>query len=124
MRQINFALIFAIGLGLVLFSLENTEPTVIQVVPGYQVQAPLAIELIFAMGIGAVLAWLFSIWNRLQRQVDLLRQRRQLRQKDRKIEDLEQDLQGYKIELEQQRQLPPSEGNQADGENQTQAVAQ
>ena len=124
MRQINFALIFAIGLGLVLFSLENTEPTVIQVVPGYQVQAPLAIELIFAMGIGAVLAWLFSIWNRLQRQVDLLRQRRQLRQKDRKIEDLEQNLQSYKIELEQQRQLPPSEGNQADGENQTQAVAQ
>ncbi|PSP19431.1 MAG: DUF1049 domain-containing protein [Cyanobacteria bacterium QS_8_64_29] len=124
MRQINFALIFAIGLGLVLFSLENTEPTVIQVVPGYQVQAPLAIELIFAMGIGAVLAWLFSIWNRLQRQVDLLRQRRQLRQKDRKIEDLEQDLQGYKIELEQQRKLPPSEGDQADGENQTQAVAQ
>jgi len=124
MRQINFALIFAIGLGLVLFSLENTDPTVIQVLPGYQVQAPLAIELIFAMGIGAVLAWLFSIWNRLQRQVDLLRQRRQLRQKDRKIEDLEQNLQSYKIELEQQRQLPPSEGNQADGENQTQAVAQ
>ncbi len=105
MRQINFLIIFAMCLALVLFSLQNTEPAVIRIVNGIQVQAPLAIELILAMGLGAILAWLFSIWARLQQQLDSLKAKRQIRTKEQRIEQLEQDIERYKTELEQ-LQLP------------------
>ncbi|HEY9610331.1 LapA family protein [Allocoleopsis sp.] len=105
MRQINFLIIFAMCLALVLFSLQNTEPAVIRIINGVQVQAPLAIELILAMGLGAILAWLFSIWARLQQQLDSLKSKRQIRTKEQKIEQLEQDIERYKAELEQ-LQLP------------------
>jgi uncharacterized integral membrane protein len=65
MRQINFLMVFVMCLALVLFSLENTETVVIRIIKDVQVQAPLAIELILAMGLGAVIAWLFSVWTRL-----------------------------------------------------------
>ncbi|MBW4574471.1 MAG: LapA family protein [Aphanothece sp. CMT-3BRIN-NPC111] len=105
MRQINFLIIFALCLALVLFSLENTESAVIQIVQGIQVQAPLSIELIFAMGVGAVIAWLFSVWIRLQRLIESREQIRQSRQKDQRINELEQDIERYKAEIEQ-HQLP------------------
>ncbi len=105
MRQINFLLIFAVCLALVLFSLENTEPAAIQIVQGVQVQAPLAIELILAMGIGAILAWFFSGWGRLQRYLESRYVARQMRSKDERIQELEQDIQRYKAEIEEQ-QLP------------------
>lgn len=107
MRQINFLIIFLICLALVLFSLENTEPTAIQIVQGVQVQAPLCIELIFAMGIGAVLAWIFSIWARLQRLLASREDIRQIRQKDDRISQLEQEVNRQKVEIIQQH-LPPS----------------
>lgn len=105
MRQINFLIIFATGLALVLFSLENTEPTVIHLFKDIQFQAPIAIELILAMGLGAILAWLFSIWTRLQQQLASYQARRQIRSKEEKIEKLEQDVERYKQEVEQ-LQLP------------------
>ncbi|AFZ19484.1 LapA family protein [Allocoleopsis franciscana] len=101
MRQINFLIIFAMCLALVLFSLENTEPAVIRIVNGVQVQAPIAIELILAMGLGAILAWLFSIWTRLQQQLQSLKAKRQIRSKEEQIEKLEQDVERYKAEVEQ-----------------------
>ena len=75
-------------LALVLFSLENTEPAVIRIVNGVQVQAPIAIELILAMGLGAILAWLFSIWTRLQQQLQSLKAKRQIRSKEQQIEKI------------------------------------
>lgn len=101
MRQVNFLIIFATGLALVLFSLENTEPSVIHVFKDIQFQAPIAIELILAMGLGASLAWLFSIWTRLQQQMASYQAKRQIRSKEEKIEQLEQDVERYKTELEQ-----------------------
>jgi uncharacterized membrane protein YciS (DUF1049 family) len=101
MRQLNFLIIFAMCLALVLFSLENTEPAVIRIVNGVQVQAPIAIELILAMGLGAILAWLFSIWTRLQQQLQSFKARRQIRSKEEQIEKLEQDVERYKAEIEQ-----------------------
>ncbi|MBW4648823.1 MAG: LapA family protein [Kastovskya adunca ATA6-11-RM4] len=121
MRQINFVIIFAVCLALVLFSLENTEPVAIQVVNGVQVQAPLSIELILAMGIGAVLAWLFSVWTRLQRQIESRQDLRKLRSKDERIEDLEQNIEQYKAELEEKQQLLPSAETQAEVESVTEA---
>lgn len=105
MRPINFVIIFAVCLALVLFSLENTEPAAIHIVQDVQVQAPLAIELILAMGLGAVLAWLFSVWTRLQQQLSSRKTLRQIRSKEEHIEKLEQDLERYKAEIEEQ-QIP------------------
>lgn len=70
MRQINFLIIFIFCLALVLFGLENPELATIQIVKGIQVQAPLSVELILAMAIGAVVAWLFSLWTRLLRMLE------------------------------------------------------
>ena len=105
MRPINFLMIFAVCLALVLFSLENTEPAAIKIVEGVQLQAPLAIELILAMGLGAILAWFFSVWTRLQQQLASRKAIRQMRSKDERIQELEQDLERYKAEIEEQ-QLP------------------
>jgi len=105
MRPINFLMIFALCLALVLFSLENTEPAVVRIVKDVQVQAPLAIELILAMGLGAVLAWLFSIWARLQKQLESRKVIREIRSKEERIEQLEQDVERYKAEIEE-KQLP------------------
>lgn len=105
MRQINFLIIFVMCLALVLFSLENTEPVAIRIGQDVQVQAPLAIELILAMGLGAVLAWVFSVWARLQQELESRATRRQIRSKEERIGELEQDLERYKAEVEE-RQLP------------------
>lgn len=111
MRQINFLIIFAVCLALVLFSLENTEPAVIRIVEGVQVQAPLSIELILAMGLGASLAWIFSVWSRLQQQLASYQVVRQIRSKEERIQQLEQDVERYKAEIEEQH-LPALSASQ------------
>jgi uncharacterized integral membrane protein len=112
MRQINFLIIFAMCLALVLFSMENTEPASIKIIQDVQVQAPLAIELILAMGLGAALAWVFSIWTKLQQQLESRKVIRQVRSKEEQIQKLEQDLERYKAEIEE-RQLPVLSASQA-----------
>jgi uncharacterized integral membrane protein len=109
MRQVNFVVIFVFCLALVLFGIENTEPAVIHLVEGVELVAPLSIELLLAMGVGAVLAWVFSVWAQIQRSLEL---GKDLRQRETKIQQLEQDVQRYKVELEeQQRLLPASSSN-------------
>jgi uncharacterized integral membrane protein len=105
MRQINFVIIFVICLALVLFGIENTEPATIHVIRGTDIQAPLSVELILAMGIGAVFAWVFSVWNQVQR---ILESRKELRQRDLRIEELEQDVERYRVELQEQQRLLPA----------------
>lgn len=105
MRQVNFVVIFVICLALVLFGIENTEPAVIHVVKGTDLQAPLSIELLLAMGIGAVFAWVFSVWTQIQRSIEASKD---LHQRDQRIEQLEQDVQRYKVELEEQQRLLPA----------------
>lgn len=89
-----------------LFSLQNTEPTTIQIVQGVQLQAPLCVELILATGLGAILAWIFSLWSRMQRMLAYREQQRQDHQKQQRIQTLEQDLERYKAEIEEKRSLP------------------
>lgn len=105
MRILNFFFIFLICLALVLFSLENTEPTTIQIIKGFQVKAPLSVELIIATGFGAILAWIFSLWSRMQRMIASRAETRQVRQKEQRIQALEQDLERYKAELEAKQPL-------------------
>ena len=111
MRQINFLIIFVMALALVLFSLENTEPVPVQIVRDIQFQAPLAIELLIAMGIGAVLAWVFSVWTRLLRLMESHQAVRQIRNKEERIQELEQDVERFKAELEE-KQLPALSASQ------------
>ncbi|MEB3338902.1 MAG: LapA family protein [Leptolyngbyaceae bacterium] len=108
MRQINFVIIFIFCLALVLFSLENTEPASINIVKDLQVQAPLSVELLLAMGLGAVLAWLFSVWTRLQRLINSRQEIQKIRQRDNRIQELEQNVQRYQAEISEQRSLPPA----------------
>ncbi len=105
MRQINFLIIFAMCLAFVLFSLQNNQSTLIQIIPGVELEAPLSVELMLSMGVGAILAWLFGIWSRLQNQLTIFRSRWEIRSKNKKIETLEEDLRQFQMELEQQPQL-------------------
>lgn len=105
MRSLNFFFIFLICLALVLFSIENTEPTAIQVIKGVQIKAPLCVELIVATGLGAVLAWLFSLWSRMQRTLASRQEIRQVREKQQRIQELEQDIERYKAEVEAKQPL-------------------
>jgi hypothetical protein len=108
MRQINFVIIFVICLALVLFGIENTEPAVIHVVRGVQLEAPLSIELIMAMGIGAVLAWVFSVWTQVQK---LLETGKEVRVKETRIQELEENIERYKAEIQEQQRLLPAAQN-------------
>ncbi|MEC4812588.1 MAG: LapA family protein [Scytonema sp. PMC 1069.18] len=106
MKQINFVIIFIVCLALALFTLENTELGTINVVPGLQVQAPIAVELILASGIGAVLAWMYSVWTHWQR---LLTSIPQMRQKNTQIQQLENKVETYEAEIQSLKlALPPS----------------
>ena len=105
MRALNFFFIFLICLALVFFSIENTQPTAIQVINGVQVKAPLCVELIVATGLGAILAWLFSLWSRMQRTLASRQQIRQVREKGQRIQELEQDIERYKAEVEAKQPL-------------------
>jgi len=108
-RQINFVVIFVICLALALFSLQNTDPATIRLIKGLEFQAPLAIELIVAMGIGAVLAWVFNVWAQVQKLLNLRTNRKQVQQQEVQIQSLEHDVERYKAVLEEQRLLPSAE---------------
>lgn len=108
MRQLNFLVLFVVCLALALFSIENTQPSVITIVPGFEISAPLSIELLFAVGSGALIAWMFSLWDQLQRQLEALRNKKTIRKKEQQIQNLEQELQELKAAIappETQKQL-------------------
>ena len=105
MRQLNFVLIFVICLALVLFGIENTELVAIKIIEGVELKAPLSIELILAMGIGAVLAWVFSVWVQVQ---STLSTKEVVEEQVEQIEELQADIERYKAELEEQQRLLPS----------------
>lgn len=110
MRLINFALIFVFCLVMLVFGIENTQVATIKIVEGVEFPAPLSLELFLAMGLGAFLAWLFGVWTRLQRFLAELPTLRQLRKQKARIEQLEQNIEGFKVEMqEQQRLLTSSE---------------
>lgn len=106
MRQLNFMLIFALCLAIALFSIENVQRVTIRVVPGLDIQAPLAIVLILTLGVGAAIAWMFGLWHRLQQQLAYRKVTKEVQEKNQRIEVLEQELASSQTELEQQKLLP------------------
>jgi uncharacterized integral membrane protein len=110
MRVINFLLIFIVCLAVVLFSLQNTELTAIKLIEGVEIQAPLSVELIISMGIGAVLAWTFSLWSRVQQTLGSWQSKREMRKREKRIEELEENMERYQAETEEKQAiLPPAE---------------
>jgi len=99
LRPLNFLLIFAVCLAIALFSIENVQPVTIRLVPGFEFQAPLSITLILALGVGSVIAWMFGLWNRLQQQLAYRKVEKEVKEKNKQIEALEQELQSYQTEL-------------------------
>ena len=98
MRQLNFVVFFIVALALVLFSLQNTSPAPIQIIPQLKVDAPISVELILAMGLGAVLAWIFSVWSGLQKSIDM-------RNKNVQIQNLQETVQNLSVEIEERKRL-------------------
>jgi lipopolysaccharide assembly protein A len=97
-RQLNFVVIFVVALALVLFALENTSPASIQIIPQMKVSAPISVELILAMGLGAVLAWIFSVWSGLQKSIEM-------RNKNVQIQNLQETVQNLSVEIEERKRL-------------------
>jgi lipopolysaccharide assembly protein A len=105
MKQVNFVIIFIFCLALALFTIENTKLATIYIVPGVEVQAPMAVELLLATGLGAIFAWLFSMWTQLQRQLLSSPQRKQ----KVRIQELESKVEQYQAEVQSlQLALPPA----------------
>ncbi|WP_126388580.1 lipopolysaccharide assembly protein LapA domain-containing protein [Pseudanabaena sp. ABRG5-3] len=98
MRQLNFVVIFVVALALVLFALENTAAAPIQIIPQLKVAAPISVELILAMGLGAVLAWIFSVWSGLQKSIEMRNQNMQ-------IQNLKETVENLTVEIEERKRL-------------------
>ncbi|EHA61786.1 lipopolysaccharide assembly protein LapA domain-containing protein [Synechococcus sp. WH 8016] len=108
MRQINFSLIFIFGLGTVFFTLENTSPTTVNVLPWMHYTLPLAALLLLAAGIGAAAAWLFASWSGMLNTVERLGKATEFEAQQVRIQELETDLDRYRSTVQTQLGLLPS----------------
>ena len=108
MRQINFGLIFAFGLLMVFFTLENTTATTVHLLPGVQQTMPLAGLLLLVAGIGAVSAWFFAAWTGMLTNVDQLSKASDFEAQQVRIQELESDLSRYRSTVETQLGLLPA----------------
>ena len=108
MRQINFSLIFIFGLCTVFFTLENTNPTTVNVLPWMHFTLPLAALLLLSGGIGAVAAWLFASWSGMLNTVERLGKSTEFEAQQVRIQELETDLDRYRSTVQTQLGLLPS----------------
>jgi len=117
MRQINFGLIFGFGLITVFFTLENTAPTTVQILPGMQYTLPLAGLLLLVAGLGAVSAWFFAAWTGMLSNVDQLGKASEFEAQQVRIQELETDLNRYRSTVETQLGLLPATTISTDAES-------
>ena len=108
MRQINFGLIFAFGLIMVFFTLENTTPTTVQLLPGVDYTLPLAGLLLLVAGLGAVAAWFFAAWTGMLNNVEQFTKASEFEAQQVRIQELETDLNRYRSTVETQLGLLPA----------------
>ena len=108
MRQINFSLIFAFGLITVFFTLENTAPTTVHVLPGVEYTLPLAGLLLLVAGFGAVSAWFFAAWTGMLNNVEQFTKANEFEAQQVRIQELETDLNRYRSTVETQLGLLPA----------------
>ena len=108
MRQINFGLIFSFGLITVFFTLANTNPTTVHVLPGVEYTLPLAGLLLLASGLGAVSAWFFAAWTGMLNNVEQFSKANEYEAQQVRIQELETDLSRYRSTVETQLGLLPA----------------
>ncbi|MFT0788118.1 LapA family protein [Synechococcus sp. H55.10] len=105
MQLFNYLILFSALLGIALFAMQNATPVTINFAPGVSIESPLVIELLASAGIGAALAWLYSLWMRVQFSIEAREKNRQLQEKEVTITELKEMV----VELEAKvKQLPPS----------------
>ena len=109
MKPINFLLIFLVCLALVIFTLQNTQLTTIKLVEGIELEAPLSVELVIATGLGAVLAWIFNLWSRMQHTIESFGQMREIHSRNKRIQELQEDVERYEEKLKHTASLPIAE---------------
>ena len=110
MKQLNFLLIFSFGLAMVMFTLENTAPTTVHVLPGLSSTLPLAALLLLVGGIGATAAWVFAVWTGVVRKVEAVQSQGEFAAQQVRIQELENDLQRYRATVDAQLGLLPAAG--------------
>jgi TRAP-type C4-dicarboxylate transport system permease small subunit len=110
MKQVNFLLIFSFGLAMVMFTLENTAPTTVNVLPGLKATMPLAALLLLVGGVGATAAWVFAVWSGVVRKVETLQNQSAMESQQVRIQELENDLQRYRATVDAQLGLLPAAG--------------
>ena len=108
MRQINFGLIFGFGLLTVFFTLENTAPTTVHVLPGMNYTLPLAGLLLLVAGVGALSAWFFAAWTGMLNNVERITQASEFEAQQVRIQELETDLNRYRSTVQTQLGLLPA----------------
>ena len=108
MRQINFGLIFGFGLITVFFTLENTAPTTVHVLPRMNYTLPLAGLLLLVAGVGAVSAWFFAAWTGMLNNVERITQASEFEAQQVRIQELETDLNRYRSTVQTQLGLLPA----------------
>ena len=116
MRQINFAMIFGFGLVMVYFTLENTPPTTVHIVPGVSTSLPLAALLLISAGFGAFFAWLFGAWIGVLRNVESINRSRELEANQVRIQELENDINLFRSGLNVLPSSSFSNGSSSTGE--------
>jgi TRAP-type C4-dicarboxylate transport system permease small subunit len=109
-RQLNFLLIFSFGLAMVMFTLENTTPTTVRLLPGLSFTFPLAALLLLVGGLGATAAWIYAVWSGVVRKVETLQNDGEQEAQRVRIQELENDLQRYRATVDAQLGLLPAAG--------------
>jgi uncharacterized integral membrane protein len=114
-KQVNFFIIFVLILALALFTLENTTPATINLFKGTKVEVPIAVELIVAMGIGAVLAWLFSAWASMQNMMEF-------HKKNAQIQNLQEQVSELTVEIDERKRLMSASAIDVEVEEKTKVI--
>ena len=89
MRLINMILWIGLVIGVSGLSIENSTPVTLKVIQNVEVEIPLFVALLGAMGLGALMVLVSTIWSEI-RQFNVNRQT--VDQQSKKIRDLEQTI--------------------------------
>lgn len=89
MRLINIILWIGLVIGVGGLSIENSAPVTLKVIQDIEVEIPLFIALLGAMGLGALVVLISTVWSEV-RQFNVNRQT--IDQQSKKIRDLEQTI--------------------------------
>lgn len=114
MRQFSFLILFLVLLAIMLFSMQNSHLVPITIAPETTFEFPLSVELLVAAGVGAIFAWMYGVWMKMQVSVETFMK---TREKDKEL----QEKQAYINELQKMldelqtavKQLPPTKTAEA-----------